>query len=82
MPAGVDVVADDAPGKGIGDQAQVDRALAGGQIGKVADLALVRGRGLRGIFDPVGVAMVRVGGLYVGPFFGHEQVALAQQSEQ
>ena len=35
--AGVDVVADDAPGKRIGDQAQVNRALAGGQIGDIAD---------------------------------------------
>ena len=85
VPVGVDVVADDAPGKGIGDQAQLDRAQAGGQVGEVADQELVRGRGLRGIFDCVGVTVevvVLVGGLGVTPFFGLEPAALAQQGEQ
>ena len=85
MQAGVDVVADDAPRIGVGDQAQVDRALAGVQVGDVTDPELVWGRRLRGVFDQVGVAMeavVRVGGLGVAAFFGHEQAALAQQGEQ
>ena len=37
VPAGVDVVADDAPRIGVGDQAQADRALPGGQVREVAD---------------------------------------------
>ena len=80
VPTGMNVVADDALEKGSRDHAQVDRALAGGQLGEVAKPELVRGQGLRGIFDQVGAvveAMVRVGGLEVTPFFGHEQAALA-----
>ena len=83
--AGVDVVADDASGKSVGDQAQVNRALAGGQIGDVTDPKLVVSRGLGRVLDPVGVAVkavVRVGRFRVAAFGGNQEPVLAQQGEQ
>ena len=83
--AGMDVVADDAPGKGIGDQAQVDGALPGGQIGDIADPQLVGGRRFGGVLDPVGVAVeavVRIRGLGIAALGRNEQPLPTQQAEQ
>lgn len=81
----MDVVADDAPGKGISNQAQVARPLAGGQVGDITDPKLVRSRWFRGVFHPVGVALeavMRVGGFSVAALGRHEQAPLAQEREQ
>ena len=85
MQAGMDVMAHNTPGTGIGDQAQADRTLAGGQVGDIADPQLIRRRRFRGVFDQVGVlveAVMRIDGRGVAALAGHQQPVPAQQGEQ
>lgn len=77
LQAGMDMVAHDFAGPGIGDQAQVHPLAACGQIRNVSDpdLLVPGGHHLVGtFFEQIGMtpeAMMALGGLVVGPLGWH-----------